>query len=68
MNTSFTLRFQWGYCTPGMILSAKALMDDKPKTVEEDIRNGLQGNLCRCTGYKKIVEAVLAAKEKMLHK
>jgi len=55
---------QCGYCTPGMILSAKALLDENPGASEEEIRTGLGGNLCRCTGYVKIVEAVLAAKEK----
>lgn len=59
---------QCGYCTPGMILAAKALLDEKPDATEEDVREGLHGNLCRCTGYVKIVEAVLAAKEKMLDK
>lgn len=56
---------QCGFCTPGMILSAKALLDENPTATEEDVRMGLQGNLCRCTGYTKIVEAILAAKEKM---
>ena len=54
---------QCGYCTPGMILAAKALLDENPNPTEEDVRRGLSGNLCRCTGYVKIVEAVLAAKE-----
>ena len=52
--------FQCGFCTPGMILSAKAVLDENPDADEDDIREGLQGNLCRCTGYKKIVEAVMA--------
>lgn len=52
---------QCGYCTPGVIVSAKALLDYRPKPVEEDVRQHLRGNLCRCTGYTKIVEAVLAA-------
>ncbi len=56
---------QCGFCTPGMILSAKALLDENPDADEEEIRKALKGNLCRCTGYKKIVEAILAAKEKM---
>jgi carbon-monoxide dehydrogenase small subunit len=56
---------QCGYCTPGMIMSAKALLDKNPDASEADIRRALQGNLCRCTGYVKIVEAVMAAKEKM---
>lgn len=56
---------QCGYCTPGMIMSAKALLDKNPDPTEDEIRRALQGNLCRCTGYVKIVEAVLASKEKM---
>lgn len=54
---------QCGFCTPGMILSAKALLDKNPHPVEEEVRQALSGNLCRCTGYVKIVEAVLAAAE-----
>jgi carbon-monoxide dehydrogenase small subunit len=54
---------QCGFCTPGMILSAKALLDRNPHPVEEEVRQALSGNLCRCTGYVKIVEAVLAAAE-----
>ena len=52
---------QCGYCTPGMILTTKALIDNKPDLTEDDVRKALAGNLCRCTGYVKIVEAVLAA-------
>jgi len=52
---------QCGFCSPGMILSAKALLDQNPKPTENDIRMALSGNLCRCTGYQKIVEAVQAA-------
>jgi aerobic carbon-monoxide dehydrogenase small subunit len=52
---------QCGFCTPGMVLSAKALLAENPDPTEEDVRRGLSGNLCRCTGYEKIVEAVLAA-------
>jgi carbon-monoxide dehydrogenase small subunit len=52
---------QCGFCTPGMILSAKALLDRRPRPAEEEIRVALGGNLCRCTGYQKIVEAVRAA-------
>lgn len=54
---------QCGFCTPGMILSAKALLDRNPHPIEEEVRDALSGNLCRCTGYVKIVEAVLAAAE-----
>ncbi len=49
---------QCGFCTPGMILSAKALLDENPAPSEEEIKRGLAGNLCRCTGYRKIFEAV----------
>jgi carbon-monoxide dehydrogenase small subunit len=49
---------QCGFCTPGMIISAKALLDSNPNPSEEEIREALQGNLCRCTGYVQIVEAV----------
>ena len=53
---------QCGYCTPGMIMAAKALLDENPNPTEEEVKEGLDGNLCRCTGYIKIIEAVLAAK------
>jgi carbon-monoxide dehydrogenase small subunit len=56
---------QCGFCTPGMILSAKALLDANPKPTEEDIRMAISGNLCRCTGYQKIVEAIGEAAEKI---
>jgi len=52
---------QCGYCTPGMILSAKALLADHPDPTEAEVREALAGNFCRCTGYLKPVEAVLAA-------
>ena len=52
---------QCGFCTPGMILSAKALLAENPSPSAHDVREALAGNLCRCTGYVKIVEAVLAA-------
>ncbi len=52
---------QCGYCTPGMILSVKALLDSNPKPTEEEIREALQGNLCRCTGYVQIITAVKQA-------
>ena len=54
---------QCGFCTPGMIMSAKALLDKNLDPTENEIRRALHGNLCRCTGYVKIVEAVLAVKE-----
>ena len=54
---------QCGYCTPGMILSAKALLDENLQASEEDIRDAISGNLCRCTGYEKIVEGVLTAQQ-----
>lgn len=49
---------QCGFCTPGMILTAKALLDQNPHPTEEEIRFAIAGNLCRCTGYAKIVEAI----------
>jgi aerobic-type carbon monoxide dehydrogenase small subunit (CoxS/CutS family) len=49
---------QCGYCTPGMILTSKALLDENPKPSENDIRMYLTGNICRCTGYQKIIDAV----------
>lgn len=52
---------QCGFCSPGMILSAKALLDENPKPTETEIRTAISGNLCRCTGYQKIVEAIKAA-------
>ncbi len=54
---------QCGFCTPGMILAAKALLDQKTHPTEEEIRLAIAGNLCRCTGYSKIVEAIQAAAE-----
>jgi aerobic carbon-monoxide dehydrogenase small subunit len=52
---------QCGYCIPGMILSAKACLDDRPGAGAEEVREALAGNLCRCTGYQKIVDAVVDA-------
>jgi carbon-monoxide dehydrogenase small subunit len=56
---------QCGYCTPGMILSAKYLLTKNPNPTEDEIRRGISGNLCRCTGYNKIVEAIQYAAEKL---
>jgi carbon-monoxide dehydrogenase small subunit len=56
---------QCGFCTPGMMLSAKALLEKNPNPTEDEIRWALSGNLCRCTGYQNIVKAVLWAAEKM---
>ena len=52
---------QCGFCTPGMIMSAKALLDETQNPTDDEIKEGIAGNLCRCTGYVKIVEAVKAA-------
>lgn len=54
---------QCGYCTPGMILSAKALLDINPSPSEEEIRTAIEGNICRCTGYERIVGAIKLAAE-----
>lgn len=56
---------QCGYCTPGMIMAACGLLKDNPNPTEAEIRHGIEGNLCRCTGYQKIVESVQYAAEKM---
>ena len=56
---------QCGYCTPGMIMSARALLDENPNPTEDAVRQALRGNLCRCTGYVKIIDAILAAKDKI---
>jgi carbon-monoxide dehydrogenase small subunit len=58
---------QCGFCSPGMILSAKALLDEHSNPSETDIRTGISGNLCRCTGYQKIVEAIADVAQR-LHK
>jgi aerobic carbon-monoxide dehydrogenase small subunit len=55
---------QCGYCTPGMLMSAKALLDANPDPSEHEIRRAIQGNICRCTGYVNIVEAIAAAASK----
>lgn len=60
---------QCGYCTPGMVLTAKVLLDEKPKPSREEIREAIAGNICRCTGYVQIVDAIeLATKRLHEHK
>ena len=59
---------QCGFCTPGMVMAATALLQQNPKPTFEDIRNGLAGNLCRCTGYTKIFQAVELAAQRMAAK
>jgi aerobic carbon-monoxide dehydrogenase small subunit len=63
LQQAFSARhaLQCGYCTPGMLMSATALLRDNPEPTEHEVRKALQGNICRCTGYWNIVEAVLAA-------
>jgi len=56
---------QCGYCTPGLLLAAKALLDERPAPEVEEVKEGISGNLCRCTGYAKIIRAIQAASEKM---
>ena len=60
LQTSFVKHgaIQCGFCTPGMIVAAKGLLDQNPRPTREEIRQAISGNLCRCTGYKKIVEAI----------
>lgn len=59
---------QCGYCTPGMILSAKALLDRNPHPTEDDVRKAIDGNLCRCGSYPNILEATIAVSEKLAQK
>jgi carbon-monoxide dehydrogenase small subunit len=56
---------QCGYCTPGMLMTASALLAENPNPTEDDVRAGLSGNMCRCTGYQNIVKSVLQAAEAM---
>ena len=56
---------QCGFCTPGMIVMAKALLDENPNPTEDEIRFGIAGNICRCTGYTRIVEAIQAAAKEL---
>ncbi len=58
--------FQCGFCTPGMILTAKALLDENPMPPEAVIKHYMRGNICRCTGYKRILEAIVAAAQRMV--
>jgi carbon-monoxide dehydrogenase small subunit len=51
--------FQCGFCTPGVLMAAKGLLNENPKPSEEEVRRAIAGNLCRCTGYNKYVEAIL---------
>jgi carbon-monoxide dehydrogenase small subunit len=57
--------FQCGFCTPGMLLASKALLDENPNPSDEELKHFMHGNLCRCTGYKKIIESIMAAAKKM---
>jgi carbon-monoxide dehydrogenase small subunit len=50
--------FQCGFCTPGVLMASKAMLDDNPHPTEHEIREGLSGNLCRCTGYAKMIDAI----------
>jgi aerobic carbon-monoxide dehydrogenase small subunit len=52
---------QCGYCTPGMLMSATALLEGTPRPSEDEVRNAIQGNICRCTGYQNIIEAIVSA-------
>ena len=56
---------QCGFCTPGMVMSAKAFLEEHPKPTAAEVRKGISGNLCRCTGYQQIVDAILAASKVM---
>ena len=60
--------FQCGFCAPGVVLSASALLAEKPRPTEREVREALAGNLCRCTGYEPIVEAVMAVAKKSAQK
>lgn len=56
---------QCGFCIPGMVLAGKRLLDENPKPTEKEVRYGLSGNICRCTGYAKIIDAVMLAADKL---
>jgi len=57
--------YQCGFCTPGFIMASKAFLDENPNAAEAEVRHALGGNICRCTGYTKIIEAVMSAAEAM---
>ena len=59
---------QCGFCTPGMVMSAKALLDENPKPTVAEVRKAISGNLCRCTGYQHIVDSIMATSEMMNRK
>jgi carbon-monoxide dehydrogenase small subunit len=59
---------QCGFCTPGMVMSAKALLDEHPNPTSTEVRRAISGNLCRCTGYQQIVDAIMAASKMMERK
>ncbi len=67
LQTAFIERgaIQCGFCTPGMILAAKALLDERPSPTELEVKEAIAGNICRCTGYVRIVDAVLTAAQTM---
>lgn len=56
---------QCGFCTPGIIMTAQAILDEEPHPTEESVKKKMAGNLCRCTGYKKVIEAVMTASERI---
>jgi carbon-monoxide dehydrogenase small subunit len=57
--------FQCGFCTPGMILATQALLDENPTPSEDEIKHYMRGNICRCTGYKRILESIMAASQRL---
>jgi carbon-monoxide dehydrogenase small subunit len=57
------MAIQCGFCTPGMVMAAKALLDENPMPTPKEVRKAISGNLCRCTGYQQIVDAIIAASE-----
>jgi len=59
---------QCGFCTPGMVMSAKAFLDEHPKPTQAEVRKAISGNLCRCTGYQQIVDSIMAAPNMMKRK